>query len=53
VLRRHALRAYRDGENAFTYGVAYGRQVAAAERIRERVPAAARTVRRRKLRRWL
>jgi CHAD domain-containing protein len=53
VLRRHALRAYQDRENAFTYGVVYGRQVAAGERVRERVPAAARRVHRRKLRRWL
>jgi CHAD domain-containing protein len=53
VLRRHALRAYGDRENTFTYGVVYGRQVTAADRTRERVPAAVRRVRRRKLRRWL
>jgi CHAD domain-containing protein len=52
VLRAHAVRAYVDRENTFTYGLLYGRQLAAAEESERDVPAAAEAARRRKVRRW-
>jgi CHAD domain-containing protein len=52
VLREHAVRAYVDRENTFTYGLLYGRQLAAAEESERTVPAAAKEARRRKVRRW-
>jgi CHAD domain-containing protein len=52
VLREHAVRAYVDRENTFTYGLLYGRQLAAAEESERAVPAAAKEARRRKVRRW-
>jgi CHAD domain-containing protein len=50
VLRQHAVRAYQDRDNTFTYGLLYGRQLAAADAAEREVPAAARKARRRKLR---
>ncbi|MFC4148304.1 CYTH and CHAD domain-containing protein [Micromonospora mangrovi] len=53
VLRREALRAYADGENAFTYGLLHAREAATADRDLPAVARARDRVRRRKLRRWL
>lgn len=53
VLRQQAVRAYRDRENTFTYGLLYGRQLAAADDAERQVPAAAAKARRRKLRKLL
>ena len=52
VLREQAVRAYLGRENTFTYGLLYGRQLAAADEAERKVPAAAEAARRRKLRRW-
>ncbi|WP_089156658.1 CYTH and CHAD domain-containing protein [Micromonospora sp. NBS 11-29] len=53
VLRRHALLAYAEGENTFTYGLLHGRQSAAAGHDRPAVLRARDRARHRKLRRWL
>ncbi|MGR6317287.1 CYTH and CHAD domain-containing protein [Micromonospora soli] len=53
VLRRQALRAFADGENAFTYGVLHARQAAAADRDLPGLLRARDRVRQRKVRRWL
>jgi CHAD domain-containing protein len=53
VLRQQAVRAYRDRDNTFTYGLLYGRQLMAADDAEREVPAAAREARRRKLRQKL
>jgi CHAD domain-containing protein len=52
VLREHAVRAYQGRENTFTYGLLYGRQLAAAREAERKVPAAAGAARRRNVRRW-
>jgi CHAD domain-containing protein len=52
-LREQGMRAYADGENAFTYGLLHGRQQAAAERCRERLPRAHRRAASPKARGWL
>ena len=52
LLREQAVRAYLGRENTFTYGLLYGRQLAAADEAERKVPAAAEAARRRKLRRW-
>ncbi|MFC7549346.1 CHAD domain-containing protein [Plantactinospora sp. GCM10030261] len=53
VLRRYAMRAFRDGENTFTYGLLHARQAAAADQLLRAVPSARDEVRRRRVRRWL
>jgi CHAD domain-containing protein len=53
VLRRHALAAYGEGANTFTYGLLHGRQAAADRELTRTVSRAAGKARRRKLRRWL
>jgi CHAD domain-containing protein len=50
VLREQAVRAYRDRDNTFTYGLLYGRQLAAAHEAERVLPAVAARARRRKLR---
>jgi CHAD domain-containing protein len=53
VLRDLGMRAYRDGENAFTYGVLHARQRDEGEQALRDLPAATARARRRKVRRWL
>jgi CHAD domain-containing protein len=53
VLRDLGMRAYRDGENAFTYGLLHARQRDAGEQALRDLPTATARARRRKLRRWL
>nr|WP_318273155.1 CYTH and CHAD domain-containing protein [Micromonospora provocatoris] len=53
VLRRQALQAYADGENAFTYGLLHARQAEAAGHDRPAVLRARDRSRHRKVRRWL
>ncbi|MFG1673259.1 CHAD domain-containing protein [Micromonospora sp. NPDC049282] len=53
VLRRQALQAYAEGENAFTYGVLHARQAEAAGHDLPAVIRARDRARRRKVRRWL
>ncbi|MFI5833713.1 CHAD domain-containing protein [Micromonospora sp. NPDC051300] len=53
VLRRHALRAYAEGENTFTYGLLHARQAEAAGHDRPAVLRARDRTRRRTVRRWL
>jgi len=52
-LREHGMRAYADGENAFTYGLLLGRQQRAAELARERIPRASRRAGTARVRGWL
>jgi hypothetical protein len=53
VLRDLGMRAFREGGNAFTYGLLHARQQAAGEAALAEVPSAAARARRRKVRRWL
>jgi CHAD domain-containing protein len=53
LLLDYGARAHHTGDNAFTYGLLYARQLAAGQRARREVPAATRAARSRKLRRWL
>ena len=52
-LREHGMRAYADGENAFTYGLLLGRQQWAAAVARAELPRASRRARTAKVRDWL
>lgn len=53
VLRDLGMRSFREGGNAFTYGLLHARQQVAGEEALADLPAAARRARRGKLRRWL
>jgi CHAD domain-containing protein len=53
LVREFAGRADEAGDSAFTYGLLYADQRAAAGTLDADIPAARRAVRRRKLRRWL
>ena len=53
VLRDLGMRAYREGENAFSYGLLHARQLAAGEEALRDLPAASARARRPKVRRWL
>jgi CHAD domain-containing protein len=52
-LREHGMRAFADGENAFTYGLLLGRQQCAAELSRKQIPRASRRAGTAKVRGWL
>jgi CHAD domain-containing protein len=45
LLREEGMRAYGEGENAFTYGLLYGRQHEAANRLLRKLPKVRRAVR--------
>ncbi|WFE38485.1 CYTH and CHAD domain-containing protein [Micromonospora sp. WMMD998] len=53
VLLRHALRAYAEGENTFTYGLLHARQAETAGHDLPAVLRARDRARRRRVRRWL
>jgi CHAD domain-containing protein len=53
LLREYGMRAYLDGENAFTYGLLHARQHDADQRRLDRVDGARRRAGRPKVRRWL
>jgi CHAD domain-containing protein len=53
VLRDLGMRAFREGGNAFTYGLLHARQQVAGEAALADLPATAKRARRRKVRRWL
>lgn len=53
VLRDLGMRAFREGGNAFTYGLLHARQQVAGEAALADLPPAAERARRRKVRRWL
>lgn len=52
-LRRQAVRAFREGENTFTYGLLYARTQESAARARDQVDRAVRRAARPKVRSWL
>jgi CHAD domain-containing protein len=51
-LREEGMRAYGEGENAFTYGLLYARQHQAANRLLRKLPKARRAVRKSAKARW-
>lgn len=53
VLRDLGMRAFREGGNAFTYGLLHARQQVAGETALADLPAAAKRARRKKVRGWL
>jgi CHAD domain-containing protein len=53
VLRDLGMRAFREGGNAFTYGLLHARQQVTGETVLADLPPAAKRARRRKVRRWL
>jgi CHAD domain-containing protein len=53
LLREYGMRAYLEGENAFTYGLLHARQHDADQRRLDRVDGARRRAGRPKVRRWL
>jgi CHAD domain-containing protein len=53
VLRDLGMRAFREGGNAFTYGLLHARQQIAGDAALEDLPTATRRARRRKVRQWL
>jgi CHAD domain-containing protein len=53
LLRDHGMRAFADGENAFTYGVLHARQQAAGERTLAGLARVVRRARKGGVRRWL
>jgi CHAD domain-containing protein len=53
LLREYGMRAYLDGENAFTYGLLHARQHDVDQRRLDRVDGARRRAGRPKVRRWL
>ena len=53
LLRDHGLRAFADGENAFTYGLLHARQAEHGRLALAGLPRARRRASRRKVRRWL
>lgn len=53
VLRDLGMRAFREGGNAFTYGLLHARQQVAGETALADLPGATRRARRKKVRRWL
>jgi CHAD domain-containing protein len=53
LLRGYGVRAYLDGDNAFTYGLLHARQRAAGERVLDRLPAVRRRAGKSKVRDWL
>jgi CHAD domain-containing protein len=53
LLREHGMRAFADGENAFTYGLLHARQQAAGERALDGLTRVVRRARKDSVRRWL
>jgi len=53
VLRDLGMRAFREGGNAFTYGLLHARQQIAGEAALADLPGATKRARRKKVRRWL